>query len=327
MIDRIKNSIVLVGLLFAFHSGFGQISPGDLTNAHAHLEGLTNCTKCHVLGEKETTSKCLECHKEIQSLINQNRGYHSSVEVKGNECADCHGEHYGRDFEIIYFEEDYFEHELSGYLLEGKHAEIECVDCHKTELIKNNISQKKGDTYLGLGTECLSCHPDFHQNTLSSDCISCHDQNKFRPAPKFEHSKTKFPLIGKHRNVDCSKCHKSEVLNGNEFQYFADIEFNNCTSCHEDIHRNQFGANCRKCHDENSFTQVKSFGDFNHNQTDFPLLGMHRVVDCKKCHTGSYTKAVKHNRCDNCHNDFHENQFQEKRHFSRLQGVSFGKWV
>ena len=29
-----------------------QISPGELTKSHAHLEGMLNCTKCHVLGDK-----------------------------------------------------------------------------------------------------------------------------------------------------------------------------------------------------------------------------------------------------------------------------------
>ncbi len=31
---------------------YGQISPGDLSNAHKDLEGMSNCTKCHVLGDK-----------------------------------------------------------------------------------------------------------------------------------------------------------------------------------------------------------------------------------------------------------------------------------
>ncbi len=67
VLAHITLNIILV--VFAV-SGFAQISPGELSKAHSHLEGLTNCTKCHVLGEKETTSKCLDCHKEIKKLIN-----------------------------------------------------------------------------------------------------------------------------------------------------------------------------------------------------------------------------------------------------------------
>ncbi len=103
-----------------------------------------------------------------------------------------------------------FDHQLTGYKLEGKHSQIKCVDCHKTELIHTKISQKKESSYLGLGTECLSCHEDYHQNTISQKCTSCHNQEKFKPATFFDHAKTEFPLIGKHQTVDCAKCHKTD---------------------------------------------------------------------------------------------------------------------
>jgi hypothetical protein len=305
----LRNIIFSFSLILLAGNGFSQISPGELTSAHAHLEGLTNCTKCHVLGEKETTSKCLECHKEIKNLISQKKGYHVSSEVNGKKCAECHGEHFGRDFKMIRFDDKKFNHQLSGYKLEGKHATIKCADCHKTEFIKNKISQKKGDSYLGLGTECLSCHQDFHQNTLSANCISCHDLNAFRPAPKFNHAKTKFVLAGKHQTVSCEKCHKTEQRNGQKFQVFKGLEFASCTNCHEDIHQNKFGNDCLKCHTVLSFREVKSLGSFNHNKTDFPLLGKHVSVDCKKCHKTSVTQPLKHKLCTDCHADYHEKQF------------------
>lgn len=305
----LRNIIFSFSLILLAGNGFSQISPGELTSAHAHLEGLTNCTKCHVLGEKETTSKCLECHKEIKNLISQKKGYHVSSEVNGKKCAECHGEHFGRDFKMIRFDDKKFNHQLSGYKLEGKHATIKCADCHKTEFIKNKISQKKGGSYLGLGTECLTCHQDFHQNTLSGNCVSCHDFNAFRPAPKFNHSKTKFALAGKHLTVSCEKCHKTEQRNGQKFQVFKGVEFASCTNCHEDIHQNKFGNDCLKCHTVFSFREVKSLGSFNHNKTDFPLLGKHVSVDCKKCHKTSVTQPVKHKLCTDCHADYHEKQF------------------
>ncbi len=309
MNKNLKYIILVFSLMLFAGNVFSQISPGELTNAHKHLEGITNCTKCHILGEKETTSKCLECHKEIKNLIGQNKGYHSSSEVKGKKCAECHGEHFGRDFKMVRFDDKSFNHQLSGYKLEGKHAEIKCNDCHKTELIKNKISQKKGASYLGLGTECLSCHQDFHQNTLSKNCTDCHDLNAFRPAPKFNHAKTKFALNGKHQTVSCEKCHKVEERNGQKFQVFKGLEFANCTNCHVDIHQNKFGSDCLKCHTVFSFREVKSMGTFNHDKTDFPLLGKHVSVDCKKCHKTSVTQPVKHSRCADCHTDFHEKQF------------------
>uniref|UniRef100_UPI0032167963 hypothetical protein n=1 Tax=uncultured Draconibacterium sp. TaxID=1573823 RepID=UPI0032167963 len=298
-------------ILIVTNQVFAQLSPGELSNAHAHLEGMKNCTSCHVLGEKETTSKCLECHTEIQQLIQEGKGYHSSAEVKGKKCAECHGEHFGRNFQVTRFDQENFNHVLTGYMLEGKHNWIKCNDCHNPELVKRKISQKKGSTFLGLGTECLSCHTDFHQNTLSSNCTSCHNQNAFRPATGFNHNETRFVLTGKHKEIECAACHKTSQKNGQKFQQFAGIKFENCTSCHNDVHKNKFGNDCRKCHNEFSFKQVKSLTSFNHEQTDFPLRGMHRSVNCKACHKTSLTKAQKHTLCTDCHNDYHETQFEK----------------
>ncbi len=307
-----KYGLWMVCLLLQTSLSYAQFSPGELSKAHAHLEGVGNCTQCHVLNKKETTSKCLKCHVEIQQLINQRKGYHSSQEAKGKACASCHGEHFGLDFELTRFDKDKFNHDLSGYTLEGKHAQLACAKCHNKELIVNEISQKKENTYLGLGTTCLSCHQDFHQSTLSNDCLSCHNQEVFRPTTGFDHAQSNFPLIGKHQEVDCAKCHKTTIKNGQEFQQFANVVHANCTSCHEDIHNNKFGNDCRKCHDEFSFTQVKGMDDFDHNKTDFPLLGKHQNVDCKSCHQGRLTQAIKHNSCSGCHADYHENQFAKQ---------------
>ena len=308
--SRLKYGLLWCSFFFTNTILFAQISPGDLSTAHAHLEGLTNCTKCHVLGEHETTSKCLDCHREIKALVDQNKGYHASVEAKGKKCAQCHGEHFDRDFKIVRFEQDQFKHDLAGFKLEGKHAIIKCAECHKAELIAKKVSQKKqAGTFLGMGTECTSCHEDVHQNTLSHNCSSCHNQDAFKPATGFDHSKTEFALIGKHRETACTKCHAVSTLNGKDFQQFAGLEFAACTSCHEDVHDNKFGNDCRKCHNEFSFKQVNTATTLNHNHTDYPLQGKHLEVNCKSCHkSGTYTRALKFQRCTDCHIDYHKGQ-------------------
>src|SRR5665647_1034112 len=70
-------------------NAFAQISPGELSKAHANLEGVSNCTKCHSVGNKVTDEKCLDCHKEIKLLITSKEGFHASDEVKGKECYTC----------------------------------------------------------------------------------------------------------------------------------------------------------------------------------------------------------------------------------------------
>lgn len=289
-----------------------QLSPGDLTRAHEQLEGLTNCTQCHVLGKKVTNEKCLDCHKEIRNLIDSKRGYHASAEVKGKDCFVCHSEHHGKNFQITRFDQENFDHKLTGYVLEGKHAKINCKDCHKPEFVQKKITRKKSaGTFLGLQTSCLTCHEDFHQQSLSPDCASCHGFDAFRPAPGFDHQKTAFPLRGKHQQADCAKCHREEERNGKKIQHFTNVAFANCTACHEDVHKNKFGQDCTTCHSENSFHQVASLPDFNHNRTGFPLTGKHQTVDCRLCHKQSFTAKITHNRCSNCHSDYHKGQFAQ----------------
>ncbi len=286
-----------------------QISPGKLAEPHAHLEGLSNCTKCHLLGEKVTNEKCLDCHREIAARITGRKGYHFSAEVRANDCIECHSDHHGRNFKMIRFDADEFDHSQAGYDLHGAHAGLSCRNCHKPEFITDSKIRGRPSTYLGLDQKCLSCHNDYHQGTLSSDCVSCHDFKVFRPASRFDHRKTRFSLRGKHADVECIKCHKIIRHNGIEMQEFAGVAFENCTACHVDVHDNKFGQNCIQCHSEVSFRSVKQMNDFNHARTNFPLMGKHQYVACAACHKSGYARAMKYEFCYDCHTDYHNDQF------------------
>ena len=74
-----------ISLVFLFFSlmASGQISPGELAEPHAQLEGMSNCTQCHDLGEHVSDSKCLACHKELKTRVDQKKGFHSSLKVSG----------------------------------------------------------------------------------------------------------------------------------------------------------------------------------------------------------------------------------------------------
>lgn len=287
-----------------------QLSPGDLSDAHAEFEGLANCTKCHSIGNKVTDQKCLDCHKEIDELIYQKRGYHSSTEVSGKTCIDCHSEHHGKKFNAVKFDEEKFNHDLTSYTLEAAHGKIDCRKCHVPENISNLEIRKRDDTFLGMEKECLACHDDFHQETLGENCVDCHNIEAFRPAPSFNHDNADFKLIGAHQNVDCNECHQKTTKNGKDFQEFTDLKFTNCTDCHNDVHNGSLGANCIDCHNNNSWKNLNANNRFNHDLTDYPLIGYHQEVDCKKCHTsGNNTKPIKHNLCKDCHQDYHNQEF------------------
>jgi hypothetical protein len=305
--------LYLIAVLF-FQSAYltAQISPGELCKAHADLEGASNCTKCHEVGNKVTREKCLACHKEIKTNIDAGKGYHASSEVKGKNCASCHNDHHGRDFQIIKFNKKAFNHDKTGFSLKGVHAKQDCNACHNAQRIKDPELKKRTGTYLGLQQECLSCHTDFHQSKLSSKCTECHNFDSWKNAKRFDHSKTHFPLLGKHMTVGCIECHKTEMVNGKKVQRFKGLVFNNCTGCHQDVHKGKFGQNCKECHTEESFHFNKEMKAFNHDKTSFKLIGKHKQVDCKECHKGSLMTPLKHNNCFDCHKDYHKGEFNTK---------------
>ncbi|WP_203296586.1 cytochrome c3 family protein [Luteirhabdus pelagi] len=295
----------------------GQISPGDLTQAHSQLEGISNCTECHVLGERVSDQKCLACHTEIQTLLRRDEGYHANSSVRNQNCFECHSEHHGRKFDMIRFDENNFDHTLAGYELEGAHASVDCRECHKPSNIQNSELRKREDTFLGLDTKCLSCHDDYHQETLTNDCMSCHTMEAWSPAPKFDHSTSNFPLRGEHINVDCKECHQETTRNGEPFTLFEGIAFEDCKACHDDVHNGQLPGTCASCHTETSFSTFAGRGSFNHAVTGFTLKGSHKNIDCFSCHktVSSPTSVFQDNinieetSCISCHEDQHDGKY------------------
>jgi hypothetical protein len=290
-------------------SASAQISPGELADVHANLEGISNCTKCHTLGSKVSNDKCLQCHTDLNARLKLQKGYHASVPVKGKPCVSCHSDHHGRKFQIIRFKLETFDHLFTGYKLQGAHAKKECRDCHKPAFITSPEIRKRKFTYQGLNTNCASCHTDYHQNTLSLTCSNCHGFEAFKPASKFNHSLANFQLAGKHTDVECIKCHRISTKNGLKFQEFKGIPFEKCINCHNDPHNNQFGKNCSDCHSVESFQALKSSSKFDHSKTNFKLEDKHQQVTCKSCHKGKISDPLKHAKCMDCHKDYHQKQF------------------
>jgi len=250
----------------------------------------------------------LDCHTEIKSLVSKGSGYHSRSEVRGKNCSSCHNEHHGRNFRIINFNPEKFDHNKTGYGLTGKHSKAECKKCHKPDLIIDNNLKKRNGTYLGLSTNCFSCHEDNHQKTLGDVCNKCHNIAAFKPAIKFDHSTAAYKLTGAHIKVDCIGCHKIEDKNGKKYQAFKNIPFQNCNYCHKDVHKGSLGQNCASCHQTSSFKQINASA-FDHNRTKYPLIGKHRLVSCNNCHKNPSSYKMKFGLCTDCHKDFHKTQF------------------
>lgn len=307
-------------LLFYTDSLFAQLSPGKLHQVHKDLEGVENCTKCHVSGKKLTPGRCLDCHKLLKARIDKGEGLHANKDFK--ECQKCHIEHQGRKSQLIYWKEgrDNFNHEKTGFKLEGAHAKLKCEKCHNENNIVNKEKLKKqkkdlNHTFLGLDQRCLSCHIDEHRGQLAENCTNCHNLEAWKPAPRFDHAKTKFILTGKHQKVECQKCHvvKTDKVIGEDKSYlnFKIQKFNRCLDCHKDQHQGRFGKKCEKCHTTRGWKDYNQ-RQFNHDLTPFPLKGRHKTVECAKCHKNPANwRIARYQQCIDCHENYHIGQFKD----------------
>ena len=100
--------VVFFLLCSLYQISFAQISPGELSAAHANLEGVDHCTQCHSVGKALSDDNCFSCHREIKTRIEQKKGFHSTIGAK--QCFECHKEHHGLQFEIIRFDKKAFNH-------------------------------------------------------------------------------------------------------------------------------------------------------------------------------------------------------------------------
>ncbi|MFZ6819281.1 cytochrome c3 family protein [Undibacterium sp. Ji22W] len=191
--------------------------------------------------------------------------------------------------------------------------ENECSQCHAK-------FDKNAQTKL-----CLDCHKPIavdvqnktgmHGRIIDNQCKSCHTEHKGRGTkitildkPHFDHKKTDFPLLGKHKEIQkCESCHIGKA----KFREASML----CNDCHQKIdhdkgHRGSLGKQCENCHNETTWKETK----FDHEKTKFSLLGgKHKEVKCQSCHIDRiYNTAPKD--CYSCH----KQDDQDKGHKGRF---------
>ena len=294
---------LIIGL-FSFYVPTGSraesletvLMPGKVIEGHADLEG--DCKNCHARFKKSAQSAlCLDCHKDVAKDVSQKQGHHGRLSEQ--ECCTCHTEHKGRTMNIAPVNEKSFDHKLTDFLLKGGHADAKvlCRDCHKPKV-----------KFRDAPSDCFACHrkDDTHKGSLGTQCADCHDEVDWKKT-RFDHSKTKFPLTGKHRDVICKDCH-------------ADPKFKNapraCIACHkkDDEHKGRYGAKCESCHTDRNWKTTS----FNHDRdTKYPLRGEHRLTKCDSCHAGFLYKEKLKTACIACHKvdddkKGHKGRFGEK---------------
>lgn len=338
-INKTKKASFLTIIFFSLSGTplFAQlISPGDLSAVHTTLEGVNNCVQCHQLGQVGINNgKCLDCHTPLSGRIENSRGFHSTVEDQN--CGDCHKDHFGLDFDVLRFEPDTFDHDLSGFELVGAHIAVECRSCHQPEFISApdvrtfKTSHNTLDrTWLGVTTQCSYCHAseNIHGNQFTElDCDSCHGESDWDAVPNFDHNETSFALTGLHLDVSCEGCHQPFEQQPTVI-HFEDLLAQTCQSCHTDVHKGALDPNCGTCHSTEGWDQFTAdfpTDAFNHDLTSFSLVGHHTEVSCSGCHAKPAPKTTEiqityissslgatfpepaSDQCQSCHTDFVHN--------------------
>ena len=280
----------------------GFVSPGELAQDHAELEGITRCTECHApFASGVDAKRCINCHIEIKKQITAKHGFHAR---RVTRCERCHSDHKGRSFELVQLDEEHFSHASTGFKLTGEHADIECADCHTDK-----------DSWQGLDPECASCHGDedphgteMSERSLLQQCDSCHQAVDWSALPilesLFDHGSSEsvdYVLTGKHKSVDCEACHT-------DWQ-FVPIEHDACLDCHADPHRSDFNEKCEDCHAGPSTWHAHRFA---HDKTAYALEGQHEEVACHDCHKRSFERALAYEACEDCHKTPHGEQFDNR---------------
>ena len=310
--------------VFAFLLGAGvsparaQVSPGPLATAHQELDVGTGCFNCHGKGEGAMRARCLACHREIARLVDGGLGLHGQKNMEN--CAACHPDHAGREFAMITFDAggpEKFDHARAGWPLAGRHAALRCADCHRREFRTSEtakLSKRKDPDagWIGLERGCSSCHAakDVHRGRLGPDCSRCHDERAWKPAPRFDHQKTGYPLTGRHATVACDACHRragstlERDAAGKPLPQYKPLPHAECSACHADPHAGRLGADCSRCHATDAWKRVER-GRFDHDRTRYPLRGRHAALACDACHDArvAWGKKPPFAACADCHAD------------------------
>jgi hypothetical protein len=284
-----------------------QSTPRDCSACHGkndpHLGRMGgDCASCHnadswqessfdhatvvfpLLG-KHTAVACVDCHLDERVKITPQDCFscHGPQEPHedqlGQDCASCHNPAGWTEIE--------FDHSTAKFQLLGRHFTVACQDCHKDQLYKNTPQ------------DCYTCHgiQDPHQGQLGQDCAACHTPVDWKVVI-FDHSKTVFPLLGKHTSVECKNCHQDNLFKNTP---------QDCYSCHskDDEHGGELGKECASCHTPEDWDSVT----YDHSQSRFPLVGKHIGVGCRDCHVDLKFKSTPAN-CFGCHaeDDNHKGQ-------------------
>jgi hypothetical protein len=237
------------------------------------------CSNCHRAKAKYSAapSACNGCHRKDDK----------HKDTLGGKCENCHNE--------SNWKETRFDHTKTQFPLLLRHDKIKCVECHADPM-----------RYAKTPLDCLSCHrkDDKHKDTLGPKCGSCHNAGNWKEA-RFDHAKTRFPLLQRHARIKCVECHA-------DLPRYANTPLK-CLSCHrkDDTHKGALGDKCEVCHGDKTW---KETARFDHDRDSrYPLRETHRKAKCNVCHKDPRFRDKVPSTCFACH----ERDDNEKGHKGR----------
>jgi hypothetical protein len=393
----VSTTVLLVVLgLIIWRSGGKAFSPGQLTTLNregitlegyaSHADFESQCHLCHKPLETTQNNLCVSCHTNVNVQIKVEDGTHGQIEDV-NQCATCHTDHQGSNFDpttsaydhfdhnntsfsLIQHQVNYdtsplackachkkdglfivdldscanchtaensvfmlqhiqdfggnctdchdgegrmvrFEHQNTGFPLQGIHSQIMCTDCHTlANQLENHVNKDNRPLgpFKGTPRECIACHaePAIHLDMFAPNCSECHTPTTWSPATLagqlFDHAaQAKFTLTSHSKNFQdqpliCNDCHLGKL---------SSFTTESCVTCHayndETIafigeHLDQFGMDCLSCHDG-----IDRMNDFDHDDF-FPIDGRHAEIECQDCHANQVFSGTP-TECIDCHEE------------------------
>ena len=120
---------------------------------------------------------------------------------------------------MILAEEDNFDHDLTGFILEGKHRFVACEDCHVKGSFETSL-RYCSSCHTRLGPISASFKSLNHINT-NDQCDACHTTNSWNFVRRVDHA----AVFG-----NCVSCHNGLTAPGKSANHIP--SGNACESCH-----------------------------------------------------------------------------------------------
>ncbi|MDQ1362325.1 MAG: Cytochrome protein [Pseudomonadota bacterium] len=203
-----------------------------------------------------------------------------------------------------------FDHDKTGYFLNGQHISVACESCHIRGIFRGTpktcngchtqgspiASSIKSISHVQTRAQCDDCHTESSWDTVRMDhgsltgsCSTCHNGS----------SNTGKPANHVASSNECSSCHLSIAWIPARFDHGTITA--QCSSCHNGVTATgktpthiQSSNTCDDCHGTRGWTPAR----FDHGSV---------TATCYSCHNGTTatgknrTHITSDNTCNNCH--------------------------